>query len=197
MITTSVTEAAACLQQGQVLAYPTEAVWGLGCDPYNQQAFLEILRLKQRPIEKGVILLAVKGVILLAGHLSQVEHLLQDLNPEMRDRVIASWTNTYPTDRATTWLLPSTAAIPEWITGQHPKVAVRVTNHPLCMALCHAFDGFIVSTSANPAGLAPARSLQETTQYFHQQLHYLNGDLGLSQQPSRILDAESGAVIRA
>ena len=58
MITTSVTEAAACLQQGQVLAYPTEAVWGLGCDPYNQQAFLEILRLKQRPIEKGVILLA-------------------------------------------------------------------------------------------------------------------------------------------
>ena len=189
MITTSVTEAAACLQQGQVLAYPTEAVWGLGCDPYNQQAFLEILRLKQRPIEKGVIL--------LAGHLSQVEHLLQDLNPEMRDRVIASWTNTYPTDRATTWLLPSTAAIPEWIIGQHPKVEVRVTNHPLCMALCHAFDGFIVSTSANPAGLAPARSLQETTQYFHQQLHYLNGDLGLSQQPSRILDAESGAVIRA
>ena len=86
MITTSVTEAAACLHQGQVLAYPTEAVWGLGCDPYNQQAFLEILRLKQRPIEKGVIL--------LAGHLSQVEHLLQDLNPEMRDRVIASWTNT-------------------------------------------------------------------------------------------------------
>ncbi len=55
MITTSVTEAAACLQQGQVLAYPTEAVWGLGRDPYNQQAFLEILRLKQRPIEKGVI----------------------------------------------------------------------------------------------------------------------------------------------
>ena len=58
MITTSVTEAAACLQQGQVLAYPTEAVWGLGCDPYNQQAFLEILRLKQRPIEKGLILVA-------------------------------------------------------------------------------------------------------------------------------------------
>ena len=189
MITTSVTEAAACLHQGQVLAYPTEAVWGLGCDPYNQQAFLEILRLKQRPIEKGVIL--------LAGHLSQVEHLLQDLSPEMRDRVIASWTNTHPTDRATTWLLPSTAAIPEWITGQHPKVAVRVTNHPLCMALCHAFDGFIVSTSANPAGLDPARSLQEATQYFQQQLHYLNGDLGLSQQPSRILDAETGMVIRA
>ena len=57
MITTSVTEAAQCLKQGQVLAYPTEAVWGLGCDPYNEQAFLDILQIKQRPIEKGVILL--------------------------------------------------------------------------------------------------------------------------------------------
>ncbi len=60
MITTSVAEAASCLKKGQVLAYPTEAVWGLGCDPYNEQAFLEILRLKQRPIEKGVILFAAK-----------------------------------------------------------------------------------------------------------------------------------------
>lgn len=59
MITTSVAEAAECLKKGQVLAYPTEAVWGLGCDPFNEQAFHEILRLKQRPIEKGVILLAV------------------------------------------------------------------------------------------------------------------------------------------
>ena len=57
MITTSVAEAAQVLRQGQVLAYPTEAVWGLGCDPMNEQAFSEILRLKQRPIEKGVILL--------------------------------------------------------------------------------------------------------------------------------------------
>ena len=72
MITTSVTEAAECLKQGQVLAYPTEAVWGLGCDPYNQEAFLEILRLKQRPIEKGVIL--------LAAHLGQVESLLVNLD---------------------------------------------------------------------------------------------------------------------
>ncbi len=43
MITTSVTEAAECLQQGQVLAYPTEAVWGLGCDPFNEQAFQKFL----------------------------------------------------------------------------------------------------------------------------------------------------------
>ncbi|ALH94626.1 L-threonylcarbamoyladenylate synthase [Acinetobacter equi] len=189
MITTSATEAATLLQQGKVLAYPTEAVWGLGCDPYNENAFQEILRLKQRPIEKGVIL--------LAGHISQVEHLLASLSEEMREKVIQSWTDRKPTERATTWLLPAGDHIPTWIKGAHTKVAVRVTTHPLCVALCRAFNGFIVSTSANTAGLSPARSLQDATLYFHQELDYLNGDLGLSHEPSRIIDAETGEIIRA
>lgn len=188
MITTSVADAAHCLQQGNVLAYPTEAVWGLGCDPYNETAFLEILRLKQRPIEKGVIL--------LAAHLQQVEHLLEPLTSEMQQKVIGSWQNRHPSERATTWLLPAHPSIPTWIKGDHPKVAVRVTTHPVCVALCHAFEGFIVSTSANPAGLDPARSLQEAHQYFANEVDYLNGDLGLSQEPSQILDAETGAIIR-
>lgn len=189
MITTSAAEAAACLKSGQVLAYPTEAVWGLGCDPYNQQAFHQILRLKQRPIEKGVIL--------LAAHISQVQHLLHDLTEDMRTKVLLSWSNNRPADRATTWLLPAHEDIPDWIKGEHVKVAVRVTTHPLCVALCQAFGGFIVSTSANPAGLKPARSLQEAIHYFGQELNYLNGDLGLSQQPSRIIDAVTGEIIRA
>lgn len=188
MITTSVAEAAQILRQGKVLAYPTEAIWGLGCDPMNENAFLEILRLKQRPIEKGVIL--------LASQMAQVEHLLENLDPKIYEQVIHSWTHRTQTERATTWLLPADDSIPQWIKGDHPQVAVRVTTHPLCIALCNAFDGFIVSTSANPAGLEPARSLQDATRYFASQPNYLNGDLGLSQQPSRILDALTGAVIR-
>lgn len=189
MITTSVAEAAQVLQQGKVLAYPTEAVWGLGCDPFNENAFLEILKLKQRPIEKGVIL--------LAGQISQVEHLLTNLDPDIRKQVINSWTQHSKTERATTWLVNADERIPHWIKGNHTQVAIRVTNHPLCTALCNAFNGFIVSTSANPAGLEPARSLQNASQYFGAELNYLNGDLGLSREPSRIIDASTGQIIRA
>src|SRR5690606_13971668 len=131
-----------------------EAVWGLGCDPYNEQAFHQILELKQRPIEKGVIL--------LAAHLSQVEHLLQDLTEEMREKVIESWSNDRPADRATTWLLPANKEIPHWIKGHHPKLAVRVATLPRCAARCHASGGVIVSTSANAAGTEPARSVQDS-----------------------------------
>lgn len=189
MITTSVADAAQGLAQGKVLAYPTEAVWGLGCDPYNEAAFSEILRLKQRPIEKGVIL--------LAGQISQVEHLLKHLDADIRQQVIQSWSHSANQDRAITWLLPADDSIPTWIKGNHPQVAVRVTHHPLCIALCNAFNGFIVSTSANPAGLIPARSIQEANQYFAATIDYLNGDLGLSQEPSKIIDASTGEVIRA
>lgn len=189
MITSSISEAAQLLKQGQVLAYPTEAVWGLGCDPNNEQAFQNILELKHRPIEKGVIL--------LAGQIAQVEHLLQNLTPKIRQQVINSWSNRTPVERATTWLLPADQQIPIWIKGQHPLVAVRVTTHPLCVELCNAFDGFIVSTSANPAGLTPAHSLEQAQRYFGSTLNYLEGDLGQSQEPSRILNALTGEVIRA
>ena len=189
MITSAISEAAQLLKQGHVLAYPTEAVWGLGCDPHNEAAFQHILDLKQRPIEKGVIL--------LAGDLAQVEHLLDALTPTIRQQVIASWSNRKLTERATTWLLPSDASIPQWITGQHPLVAVRVTTHPLCVALCKAFDGFVVSTSANPAGLTPALNLAQAQAYFGAAIDYLQGDLSLSQEPSRILNALTGEVIRA
>ncbi|MEB6677170.1 Sua5/YciO/YrdC/YwlC family protein [Acinetobacter haemolyticus] len=189
MITSSVADAAQLLKQGQVLAYPTEAVWGLGCDPFNEQAFQNVLECKHRPIEKGVIL--------LAGCIEQVEHLLQDLEPAIRHEVINSWSDRVETERATTWLLPADQHIPTWIKGQHPLVAVRVTTHPLCVQLCHHFGGFVVSTSANPAGLAPARSLEEAHNYFGHSLHYLAGNLGLSQEPSRILNALTGEVVRA
>ncbi|WP_445114624.1 L-threonylcarbamoyladenylate synthase [Acinetobacter sp. WZC-1] len=189
MITTSVTEAAEFLTQGKVLAYPTETVWGLGCDPYNEQAFQAILQLKQRPAEKGVIL--------LAGQISQIEHLLTQVDDEIRLQIINSWTQRTPAERATTWLLPADDSIPQWIKGQHAGVAVRVSTHPLCTALCNAFNGFIVSTSANPSGMPPAQSLQQARQYFGSRLNYLNGDPGMNHQSSKIIDAMTGKVIRA
>lgn len=185
----SIEAAAQLLQQGEVLAYPTEAVWGLGCDPHNAAAFQKILDLKQRPIEKGVIL--------LAADLTQVEPMLASLPMTMQQRIVDSWSHRAETDRATTWLLPTHPSIPTWITGQHATVAFRVTTHPLCVALCRAFGGYIVSTSANPAGLAPARSQSDVEAYFGAGLACLDGSLGLSQQPSRILNALTGAVERA
>jgi len=179
-------DAAQSLRAGQVLAYPTEAVWGLGCDPFNQQAVEQILRLKQRPVEKGVIL--------IAANLAQVESYLSGLTAEQYQRVVDSW---QPDQGANTWLVPLTPQIPVWISGEHDRVAIRVSQHPLVQALCLAYGGAIVSTSANPAGAEPARTAEQIQAYFGDQVPCVTGEVGALANPSVIRDAISGQVLRA
>jgi len=179
-------DAALAMRAGQVVAYPTEAVWGLGCDPFNQAAVQRILDLKQRPVEKGVIL--------IAASLAQVERYLVGLTAEQYQRVVDSW---QPNQGANTWLVPLTAEIPAWISGEHDRVAIRVSQHPLVQALCLAYGGAIVSTSANPAGAEPARTAEQIQDYFADQVPCVSGEVGQLARPSVIRDAITGQVLRA
>lgn len=173
------------LQTGGVIAYPTEAVWGLGCDPANEAAVLKLLALKQRPVEKGMILVAADPAQ-LAGWVE-----LQALAEERRQAVLDSWPG------ASTWIVPAGERAPRWITGQHSGIAVRVSAHPLVQALCTAWGGPLVSTSANLAGQPPARSRDQLDPALLAQLDgLLDGATGGLAQPTRIRVAATGQVLR-
>ncbi|KRG40917.1 tRNA threonylcarbamoyladenosine biosynthesis protein RimN [Stenotrophomonas pictorum JCM 9942] len=173
------------LQAGAVIAYPTEAVWGLGCDPANETAVLKLLALKQRPVEKGMILVAADPVQ-LEGWVR-----LEALAGERRQAVLDSWPG------ANTWIVPAGARAPRWITGQHTGIAVRVSAHPLVQALCTAWGGPLVSTSANLAGAPPARSREQLDPALLAQLDgLLDGTTGGLAQPTRIRVAATGQVLR-
>ncbi|NLD14282.1 MAG: threonylcarbamoyl-AMP synthase [Gammaproteobacteria bacterium] len=175
-------QAASTIRKGGVIAYPTEAVWGLGCNPWHAQAVQRILHLKQRPVHKGVIL--------VAASMEQFDWLLQDLAPAQRQLLEDSWPGP------NTWLVPHHNRVPGWISGRHSSVALRVSSHPLIQALC-SLTGPLVSTSANPAGRPAATSRLRIEQYFHGRLDtILNAPLGRRQQPSTIRDLASGALIR-
>lgn len=173
------------VEQGGVIAYPTEAVWGLGCDPYSESAVNRLLDLKKRPVEKGLILVASK--------VSQVEHLLDNLTSSQRKTVVDSWPGP------NTWLIPDTNnLIPVWIKGEHSSVAVRVSDHPLVCALCDRFGGLLVSTSANPATREPALTKTKVNAYFGSELDFvLAGELGGRSAPSVIRDAVSLDTLRS
>lgn len=180
----AVQEAVAVLRAGGVIAYATEAVWGLGCDPENERAVRRLLDLKQRE--------AAKGLIIIAASTAQVQPLLLGLSPAQREAVLASWPGPV------TWVLPVSPVFPAWVRGAHESVAVRVTAHPGVQALCRAFGGPLVSTSANLAGEPPAMSPAELTQQFGDALDYiLPGTLGGDAKPTEIRDALTGAILRA
>lgn len=172
------------LTTGGIIAYPTEAVWGLGCDPWNVLAVDKILELKQRPM--------YKGLILVASQWSQFEPLTAALTKQQIEQLNASWPGP------NTWLIPDPQDwVPLWIKGQHTSVALRVSAHPLVAALCDRFNGPIVSTSANLAGCEPARSRSQIDLTFGDQLDYvIDGELGQNKQPSQVKDLVSGQIIR-
>ena len=176
-------QTARVVREGGVIAYPTEAVWGLGCDPWNEEAVYRLLALKERPMHKGLIL--------VADDIEQFDFLLDDLPEVWQERLAGTWPGP------NTWLVPHQNRLPEWITGGHPGVAIRVSDHPLVRDLC-ALTGPLVSTSANPSGRPPALSRLRIEQYFAGQLDgVLDGRLGGRKNPSQIRDLLSGAQVRS
>jgi len=172
-------DAVKSLQQGNVIAVPTEAVYGLSVDPRNERAVQKLLDLKKRNPEKGFIL--------VASHASQLESFIEDL-PE---NILSTWPGPI------TWVVPAKNSVSILLRGKHQTIAVRVTSHPVLSALCSAFDGPLVSTSANPEGLLPAMSEQEVRDYFGDDILIVAGELGGLDKPTEIRDARTGAVIRA
>ena len=178
--------AARLLRGGGVVAYPTEAVWGLGCDPRDEAATLRLLALKQREVAKGLILIAADEAQLA----SYVD--FESLDTSRRAAVRATWPGP------NTWIVPASADAPRWITGEHAGIAVRVTAHPGVLALCRAFGGAIVSTSANRAGMPAAGTFDALDPAVVAGVDaVLDGETGGLERPSVIRDARSGAVLRA
>jgi len=170
------------LRDGGVIAYPTEAVYGLGCDPLNRTAVEHLLAIKRRPVEKGLILIA-----------SRIEQILPFVETPSNE-VLLRLTETWP--GPVTWLLPANPATPRWLRGQHRSLAVRVTAHPIAAALCAAFGGPIVSTSANASGRPPARNpLQARLRCPGVDL-VVHGATGGLARPTAIRDGRTGRTLR-
>lgn len=170
------------LKAGLVIAYPTEAVYGLGCDPLNEQAVMTLLGIKQRPIEKGLIL--------IASSLEQLRPYLV-LEQAVIDRIIPTWPGPV------TWVIPVQRWVPKWLTGEHQSLAVRVTNHPIARDLCAQFGGPIVSTSANPTtqpAIRVSRKLLKT--FAGTEIFIVHGNVGELGQETAIYDALNGKRLR-
>jgi L-threonylcarbamoyladenylate synthase len=178
-------EAVRQLRDGKVIAYATEAVFGLGCDPDNQQAVLQLLDIKQRPIEKGLILVAATW--------EQLQPYIDiEAVPELNlATAMASWPGPF------TWVMPATPQTPRWLTGQFSSLAVRISAHQQVQALCREFGKPIVSTSANLTSNLPCRTTEEVqSQFSALPLYVLAGTVSGSANPSQILDVMTGQTLR-
>lgn len=171
------------LRAGHVIAYPTEAVYGLGCDPANESAIRKLLALKGRHESAGLVL--------IASDFSQLQPWVADVDPLLKDEAMQSWPGPV------TWLFPRAASVSDLVAGKHDTIAVRITTHKPSRALCAAFGAALISSSANRTTARPARSAAEVEAYFGSELAgTLAGPLGGAERPSEIRDLVSGDIIR-
>lgn len=172
------------LNTGGIIAYPTEAVYGLGCDPLNIDAILRLLLIKQRSV--------AQGFILVAANKDQLKDYVFFPEGEIDNDISASWPGPV------TWLLPVKSSVPYWLTGDNDSLAVRVSDQPIVRELCLQFNGPLISTRANLHGRPPARNIAQARNTFRNKIDYfVSGQTGKHTKPTEIRDAASGKIVRA
>ncbi len=173
------------LSLGKVIAYPTEGVFGVGCDPDNEKAIQLLLNVKEREKNKGLILIA-----------SDVEQLRNYVNfdaisPEMQAQIFSTWPGPV------TWVVPKTEKTSDWVSGVFDTVAVRVSDHPDVKALCRQYGKPITSTSANLSGQPPCLTAQEVESHLGERVScILYGQTGGRMKPTEIRDGLTGNILR-
>ena len=171
------------LKNEGVIAYPTEAMFGLGCDIKSETAIKKILYLKKRSWEQGLII--------VASSWEKVSYLTTNIPEDNYQKIFNSWPGH------TTWVFPASLMAPKYITGTHKTIAIRISDHPLVHELCLTFNGPIVSTSANIQGQKPALNSTEVENIFGSEIDYIYpGNIGANTKASTIIDAITLKVLR-
>ena len=171
------------IKNGGIVAYPTEGVYGLGCDLFNKTAVDKILSLKQREV--------AKGLIIIAANWQQVQVLTRPIPPLRLEQVLQ-----ISQEKPVTWVFPASEQVPEWITGKFTSIALRVTQHPVAKALCE-LAGPLVSTSANISSHVSAKTAVEVATIFGKRVDFvINAAVGNLAKPTPILNALDGTILR-
>jgi len=176
-------QAVAVIKSGGIIAYPTEAVFGLGCDPFNEQAVMELLSLKERPVEQGLIL--------IASNIRQVLPLIKPQHANDLARALKTWPGH------ATWIFPKSNIVPSWVSGKYKSIAIRVSKHPIVKLLCDELNHPLISTSANISKQNDLDSIKSIQQTFDDKIgFYIDAPTGNEKKASPIRDAHTLQTLR-
>ncbi|MBL4712880.1 MAG: threonylcarbamoyl-AMP synthase [Gammaproteobacteria bacterium] len=177
----SIRHAAHIIRCGGIIAYPTETLYGLGCNPYNARAVKNINRVKRRPPSKHFIL--------LAGHIDQITPLI-NINGTQKHMITQAC-------EPTSWVVDANQQAPAWLTSLEHTLTIRISDNAIVKKLCDVLGHAIISTSANISGKPPAKNSLDIHKYF---THTIDKILATNQKliakPSKIIRLCDNFVLR-
>ncbi|ARC54923.1 hypothetical protein AOQ88_01540 [Candidatus Riesia sp. GBBU] len=172
------------LKNGKVIAYPTESVFSLGCDPDNIKAILSLITIKKRSMKKGFILIS-----------SRYEFLKPyiDENKITEDQ---KKTILFSAPYSITWVVPVKKGTTKLLTGKFKSIAIRITEFKVIKELCELYKKPLITTSANISGFPPCKTRIDLINQFKNNIPILDGTLGTNINPTKIIDISNGYIYR-
>jgi len=157
---TSVEKAARIVTKGGVVVYPTDTVYGLGCNPFNEEAVEKIFKIKGERI---------KPLPILASGVEEIEKIAHTTDKALR-LAEKFWPGPL------TMVLPKKASLPSIATRDWNSVAVRVPNHKVALELIRMSGGLLIGTSANKTGKKPPQTAQEASKQIGEEVDLIIDD---------------------
>lgn len=170
------------LQVGNIILYPTDTVWGLGCDVFNEKAVKRIYQIKQREDTKAFIVLMADEEML--------SHYVT-LTPEISEYL--------KSERPTTIIYSQVKNLPDYLLASDGSIAIRIPKDDFCHALIQGFGKPIISTSANTSGASTPINYTEIEKSLLHDVDYVvnwRQQETKSAKPSRIIKVEEGGIIQ-
>ncbi len=186
-ISKEVIQVCSVLKKGGVILYPTDSIWGIGCDATNYKAIEKVIHIKRRPIHKSMIIL-VDELDKIKQYVDKIPIIALDLISQ--------------TTRPTTFIYPNVKNLPKNLISPDKSIAIRITTNDFCRRLIRLLGVPIVSTSANISGDNPALTFYDIQQEIVKQVDYVvNPNIATTSasKPStiiRFLDDYSFEIIR-
>ena len=168
--------------QDQIFAYPTEGVWGIGCNPFSEKAVKKLILLKKRPKNKGIII--------LGGSMEQLTPFTEHLDEKLKKRMYSKWPGPH------TWLVSSSSRTQKWLLCPTGLIALRLSSHKRVIKLTETLGMPICSTSANLSGNEPAKDSNEIRTFFKDKVLIIEGELGSLKKPTPVQILESKEWLR-
>lgn len=181
---TDLKDALQALRNGGVIVYPTDTVWGIGCDATNEKAVAKVYEIKRRAESKSLIL--------LVDHVGRVENYVVDM-PEIAYDLLEA------TDKPTTIIYDKAKNLPSSLVAEDGSIAIRVTNEEFSNALCAAAHVPLVSTSANISGEPTPRNYCEISEEILKAADYVvkyRRDDCERKEPSAIIKLGRGGEVK-
>ncbi|MBL6685966.1 MAG: Sua5/YciO/YrdC/YwlC family protein [Methylophilaceae bacterium] len=167
---------------GNIILYPTESCFGIGCDPSNFFSIQKIKKIKKRNLKKNFLL--------IGSNMQEFKKYIIEIKNKDLKELYSKWPGPH------TWVVDAKKNTSPWLSSSQKKIAIRIPSFSLCHKLTKGIGMALISTSANESGKRSIKNYRQACRFGNGRVKIIKGVIGGMKKPSTIQDFTSKQILR-